>query len=50
MNSLQQEAIVDTGLTTSDEFNTERTGEVNSFNYSDTISISGHKKVNTNCP
>jgi hypothetical protein len=50
--NLQQEAIVDAGLTTSDESketNTEKAGEVNSLNYSDTISTSDYKKVNTNC-
>ena len=50
--NLQQEAIVDAGLTTSDkvkETNTEKAGEVNSLDYSDTISTSDHRKVNTNC-
>ena len=38
--NLQQEAIVDAELTTSDKFqetNTEKAGEVNSLDYSDTI-------------
>ncbi|CAG8481469.1 4593_t:CDS:10, partial [Funneliformis caledonium] len=48
--NLQQEAIVDAELTTSDKFqetNTEKAGEVNSLDYSDTISTSDHKKAKT---
>ncbi|CAG8811684.1 13449_t:CDS:2, partial [Dentiscutata erythropus] len=46
MNNLQQESIVDTGLTTSDELNTEKSGEVNGLTTSDELNTKKSGEVN----